>query len=142
MIAALLAAAACNVSGTPPFVRPDPICTPGAYEHLSRPEVCTHKPRPPLPSAERRWILVSYGIPDWTGRDGEIDHRVAFFLGGTTDRRNLWPQIGRVPNAKDALEAYTYRRVCTSRPYPMRVGTARAIFMGDWVVALRKYRLK
>lgn len=142
MLAVLLAAAVCHAGGQAPFVTPDPVCTPGAYERLSRTQVCTHKPRPPLPSSERRWILVSYGVPRWSGRDGELDHRVPFFLGGTTDRANIWPEVGRIPNAKDILEFYVYRRVCLASPYPMRVGTARALFTADWVAAFRKYRLK
>lgn len=137
MLALALATMACHVGGHVPFVRPDNVCTPGRYERLSRQQVCTHKERPALSEADRRWILTRYGVPGWSGRDGELDHRVPFFLGGTTDRRNIWPEPERVPNTKDRLEFYIYARVCVR--HTMRVRTARLIFLADWVASYRKY---
>lgn len=141
MIVAFLATAVCHIGGQAPFLKPDDQCTPGAYDSLSRAQACVHKTRSPLSPQDRRWILLSYSVPEWSGRNGELDHRVPFFLGGTTDRRNIWPEVGRIPNPKDVLEFYVYRRVCLASPYPMRVRTARAIFTADWVSAFRKYRL-
>jgi hypothetical protein len=147
MIALLLTTLACHVGGAAPFVTPDQRCTPGAYatlapvvstdspavrERKERTAACTHKARPPLPPLDRTWILRSYGVPGWSGHDGELDHRVPFFLGGTTDRRNIWPEVGRIPNTKDQLEFYVFDRVCKRQPHPMRVSTARHLFFGDW----------
>jgi len=129
----------CHVGGQAPFLRPDTDCTPGAFEDLSRAQACVHKERRALPAAERHFIL-SYGVPSWKGSDGELDHRVPFFVGGTTDRANIWPEAGPRPNPKDRLETYVYGRVCTKRT--MRLSTARAIFTGDWVVAFRRHHLR
>jgi hypothetical protein len=135
--------ASCVVLGHGAFTRPDNAwaCTPGHYDQITRAAACTHKDRPYLPAAVRREILAIYHVPGWTGRDGELDHRVPFWAGGTTDRANLWPERGRIPNPKDELESYVYRRVCTGRPSPMRLRTARRIFQGNWVAYYRFYHL-
>lgn len=140
MLATLLATAVCHVGGAAPFLRPDDTCTPGSYERLSVAQSCAHKVRPALPFADRVTILVRYGQPlSWSGASGELDHRVPFFLGGRTNVRNIWPERGPIPNTKDRLEFYVYRRVCGSRT--MRAQTARRIFLSDWVAAFHKYHL-
>jgi hypothetical protein len=131
-------AAACTIAGSGAFTAPDDQCTPGASTHLSRAQTCHTRDRPTLRAAERRRILAAYGVPDWTGRDGELDHRIPFFLGGTTDHRNIWPERGAIPNPKDRLESYVWRRVCVRRT--MRPTTARRLFRRDWRVAYRRYR--
>lgn len=113
-------------------------CTPGAYVSLGRAAACTSKDRPTLKAADRREILRRYGVPDWSGRDGELDHLVPFWLGGKTTPRNIWPEPGAIPNKKDRLEDYTRRRVCVA--HSMRVRTARRIFTADWRVYYRRYR--
>jgi len=139
ILAAILATAACHVGGHAPYVTPDNTCTPGSYTRLTRQQACTPKTRPTLPAADRRWIVTRYGVPNWTGKDGELDHRVPFFLGGNTNRRNIWPEVGSIPNTKDRLEFYVHRRVCDRKPYPMRVTTAVRLFLADWVHAYRVY---
>jgi hypothetical protein len=71
----------------------------------------------------------AYGVPDWDGDDGELDHRIPFFLGGRTDRSNIWPEPGPIPNRKDALERLAYERVCNGH---MRVRRAVRWFRRDW----------
>jgi hypothetical protein len=137
MIAALLATAACHITGAAPYLRPDNQCTPGDYDRLPITQVCTSKDRPSLPAADRRRILARYGLATWSGADGELDHRVPFFLGGRTNVANIWPERGPIPNVKDRLEFYVYRRVCAD--HTMRVRTARLIFLGDWVASFQKY---
>jgi hypothetical protein len=137
MILELLVVASCHVSGTPPFIRPDSICTAGSYDRLTVTQVCTPKDRPTLHAADRRRILTRYGLETWTGTDGELDHRVPFFLGGRTNVANIWPQRGAIPNTKDRLENYVRYRICVA--HTMRVRTARLIFLGDWVVSYKKY---
>jgi hypothetical protein len=144
---ALTLAASCHAHGPVPFVAPDNTCTPGQYLRLSRAQVCASKDRPSLRAAVRRRVLANYGVPGWKGANGEIDHRVPFFLGGTTTVGNLWPEAGPDPrvgqNPKDRLEEYVRRRVCTStqtRPRgTMSVGSARRIFLSDWRFAYRWY---
>lgn len=107
-------------------------CTPGAFTVLTRAQVCDGTDRPSLRAADRREVLGEYGVPGWTGANGEIDHRVPVFLGGRTTPANLWPEPGAIPNRKDRLEFYVYRRVCFGDPAPMRVRTARRVFLGLW----------
>jgi hypothetical protein len=130
MIAAL--AVACSIFGSGNFTVPDNGCTPGAYAFLNKTQVCTSKRRPGLSAADRRQIVTEYGVPNWSGRNGELDHRVPFFLGGKTNENNVWPERGPIPNVKDRLEFYVFDRVCHSDPYPMRIRTARRIFLADW----------
>jgi hypothetical protein len=137
MLATVLTVAACHIGGQAPFLRPDNQCTPGDYDRLSVTQVCTSKTRPTLLAADRRRILARYGLTIWSGADGELDHRVPFFLGGRTDVANIWPERGSIPNTKDRLEFYVYRRVCAD--HTMRVRTARLIFLSDWTSAYDHY---
>jgi hypothetical protein len=134
MIIAL--AVACTIGGHGAFTVPDNTCTPGARKRMSRARVCTSKDRPYLPVDERRFILASYGVPGWDGDDGELDHRIPFFLGGRTDRRNIWPEPGPIPNRKDSLERLAYERVCNGH---MRIFRAVRWFKRDWRVAYRRH---
>jgi len=120
----------CHVNGSGAFTAPDNACTPGAYRVLSRSAVCTPKDRPGLSAADRREVLSGYGVPGWSGKSGELDHRVPVFLGGLTVEDNIWPERGSIPNRKDALEVLVRRRVCVDRT--MRVRTAVRLFLADW----------
>jgi hypothetical protein len=104
---------------------------------LTRAEACRHKQRPSLSAATKRRIVRQYGYVSWTGRNGEIDHRVPFFLGGTTTEDNLWPEAGGIPNTKDQLEFKVHALVCEAGT--MTVREAREVFLGDWTVAWREY---
>jgi hypothetical protein len=142
MIVELLAAAAiCHAGGSGEFTTPDsqPDCTPGSHVTLTHQEACTPKDRPSLPDSVRREVLTEYGVPNWTGRDGEIDHRVPWFLTHDSRPENLWPEPGTIPNRKDRLEFYVYRRVCKGVPHAMRVRTADRIFLRDWRTAYHQY---
>lgn len=128
----------CRIVGSGAFTAPDNSCTPGrwairgASEARRREFVCSSKPRPGLSVFERRRLLSEYGVTGWTGKDGELDHRVPLFLGGLTVEDNLWPQRGGIPNRKDRLEQVVRRRVCDGEPHPMRVRTAVRLFLADW----------
>lgn len=127
----------CHAGGRGPFTTPDNACTPGAYRTLTRSQVCTPKDRPDLPAADRRKIVGEYGVPEWSGRTGELDHRVPVFLGGTTAEDNIWPERGSIPNRKDALELLVRRRICVE--HSMRVRTAVRLFLANWVHAYCGY---
>lgn len=129
--------APCRIKGSGDFIRPDDRCTPGTFDVLSKAQACVHKERPSLSATEKRRIFRQYGFSRWTGRDGEIDHRVPFFLGGRTEEDNLWPEQGGIPNTKDKLEFEIHDRVCDQGT--MTVAAARAIFRGDWANAYRRY---
>jgi hypothetical protein len=142
-LAALALAAPCHTTGRPPFTAPSNACTPGAFVRKTKADVCDGQTvRPSLPAAERRAILSNYGVPTFNGTTGEIDHRVSLALGGTTDRRNLWPQVEvNGFNPKDRLEAVILRRVCKGLPHPMRVTTAVRVFLADWRAGYSYYVL-
>jgi hypothetical protein len=129
--------APCHIGGSGDFIRPDNFCTPGTFDRLSRSQACVHKERPSLSATAKRRIFRQYGFSSWTGRNGEIDHRIPFFLGGRTERLNLWPEAGTIPNTKDKLEFEVYDRVCDQGT--MTVAQAVVVFRGDWTKAYRKY---
>jgi hypothetical protein len=135
------AGARCHSGGSGLAAHPDNRCTPGAYARLSRAQACKHRDRPDLPERWRERILRNYGVPNWSGENGEIDHRVPFFLGGRTTPTNLWPERGSIPNLKDKLEVTArnsiYHQVCESKTMTPQQG--REVFMGDWRRAYRKY---
>jgi hypothetical protein len=143
MIATLVTvalAASCHTVGHAPFTAPDNAlaCTPGSTVHLTWQQACTPTDRSTTPVAVRRKVLAEYGVPNWTGADGEIDHRVPWFLSHDSSAGNLWPERGPATNnPKDALEGYVWRRVCVKRT--MRVRTARREFLGDWRAYYRWY---
>jgi hypothetical protein len=142
-LAALALAAPCHTSGKAPLTQPDSVCTPGSFVRLTKAQACVSKDRPGLPAADRRRILTNYGIDPaaWSGASGELDHRQPVWSGGLTTVANIWPQRGPLPNAKDALENYTRRRVCTGRPHPMSLRTVHIIFAGSWLAYYRFYVL-
>lgn len=128
----------CHVTYSDGLPGPDDACTPGSYAHLTTAQACASKLRPDTKAATREKVLTRYGVPGWNGRDGELDHRLPFWMGGRTTAKNLWPEPGHIPNLKDKLEyPYLWRRVCVA--HTMRLRTARALFLGDWRVAYRKY---
>jgi hypothetical protein len=134
--------AACTILGAGNFTAPDNGCTPGSYDRLTRAQVCTPRDRPSLPAADRRAVLGEYGVPGWTGADGELDHRVPVFLGGRTVEDNIWPERGPCRTGRTGSSSRTYRRVCFRDPYPLRVRTARRIFLNDWRVVYRAWRIE
>lgn len=143
MLAAVFAAAAlCSPVGVPPFEAPDnsPACTPGSHVRLSHAQACTPTPRGSLPAKTRRTVLARYGLTVWTGKLGELDHRVPWFLTHDSAPDNIWPEREvNDRNPKDRLEFYIWRRVCRGSPAGMRVKTARLVFLSDWRAAYKLY---
>lgn len=73
-------------------------------------------------------------------RTYEEDHLISLEIGGhPTDPRNLWPQEWDGPygaHAKDRLENYLHRAVCSGR---MTLAEAQAAVSSNWIVAYQKY---
>lgn len=135
------AAATCHLSGSGGMVAPQRSCTPGDRRRgLTRHKACTasEHPREPVSAGLRRDVIERYGL-DPDNFHGEVDHRVPVFLLGRSTLANLWPEAGSIPNPKDRLEFYVYRRVCFADPQPMRPSTGVRIFTGDWRTAYRRY---
>jgi hypothetical protein len=130
--------ARCHVTTEHGQPGPDQTCTPGSARPLNRRNTCRSKDRPDLPEAVHDRILRDYGVPNWTGADGELDHRVPFALGGRTNQANVWPSPGPIPNTKDKLEFAVWDAVCNDKTMTPR--HARRIFFRDWRTAYRHWK--
>jgi hypothetical protein len=97
------------------------ICRDGYTETVRPPESITEP--------EKKASLAAYGDSGSLGHY-EYDHLVPLELGGArNDPRNLWPQPGASPNAKDTIENELHAAVCAGR-IPLRV--AQLAIARDW----------
>jgi hypothetical protein len=116
--------------------------TPGAARAIGLGEICaTHTPeRLPVPAVVRTAVLRDYRMEDVPADEYELDYLITPELGGTPDRRNLWPERygSRVWNAgvKDSLEALLPELVCRG---DVDLATAQRDIATDWIAAYKKY---
>lgn len=141
------AAGSCHARGHGAFTLADPRCTPGAIDPaVTQADLSTticrsgysESVRPPesITEPERRASLRSYGDHGWL-HAYEYDHLVSLELGGArNDARNLWPEPGRSPNVKDALENRLHARVCAGE---MSLAAVQLAIARDWVTAYHRY---
>jgi hypothetical protein len=54
---------------------------------------------------------------------------VSLELGGSNDITNLWPEVGKIPNPKDAVENKLHDEVCTGT---ITLVTAQEEIAKDW----------
>ena len=139
----------CHARGTPPEQLPDASCTPGAYDPkvtaavLCAPSYTTRVYRPPASGPhgtttfKYNQAYPAYGVAP--GTPSELDHLINLDLGGSNDAANLWPEVGKVPNPKDAVEARLHQWVCQARGAHAegRLATARDAIAADWITALQ-----
>ncbi|TNC20831.1 hypothetical protein [Amycolatopsis alkalitolerans] len=123
---------------------PDPSCTPGATNPAVtqadiRSTVCrsgwTKTVRPPESYTEKlkRQGINGYGDSDRNLGDYEEDHLISLELGGApSDPRNLWPEPGSSPNAKDKVENALHRAVCDGK---ITLAAAQHTIAADWTTA-------
>ena len=135
----------CHAIGSGLYSRPDPRCTPGALnprvtQATIGATICragwTATVRPPeaVTEAEKRASMAAYGDHRPLGAF-EYDHFVPLELGGATnDPRNLWPEPGASPNAKDAVEYALNRKVCDGQ---MTLARAQREIVANWVALAR-----
>jgi hypothetical protein len=121
---------------------PDPACTPGALnpavtQATIHTTICvrgwTATVRPPVSYTDRikRESIQAYGLP--SGTRGELDHLVPLEIGGSpADPRNLWIEVGPIPNPKDTVEGDLNRAVCSGR---VMLAAAQQAIISDWVTA-------
>jgi hypothetical protein len=117
------AAGTCHATGTGPYARPDPACTPGALnpavtQGTIDATICvpgwtdTVRPAESITEPEKAASMAAYGDTGSTS-EYEYDHFVPLELGGATnDARNLWPEPEASPNPKDAVEDQLRQSVC------------------------------
>ena len=74
------------------------------------------------------------GLHQRNPADYEEDHLISLELGGAPrDQRNLWPEPGHSPNAKDTVENVLHSRVCAGT---LALAEAQRIAT-DWTTATR-----
>jgi competence protein ComEC len=123
---------------------PDQTCTPGAInpnvtEDTIATTICrpgwTATVRPPTSYTNdlKRRQIDRYGYLDDALGDYEEDHLVPLSVGGSpSDPRNLWPEPGASPNAKDRVEADLQGAVCT---HQVSLANAQQAIATDWTTA-------
>jgi competence protein ComEC len=123
---------------------PDPHCTPGAVNPDVTPgtiaaTICrpgwTATIRPPTTYTNdlKRRQIDQYGYLDRALGDYEEDHLVPLSVGGNpSDPRNLWPEPGASPNAKDRVEADLQGAVCA---HQVSLASAQQAIATDWTTA-------
>lgn len=139
------APATCHVLSGP---RPDPACTPGAIDPAVTQQniattICrsgyTTRVRPSTSQTDRMkaTLYKSYGIA--SGTTSELDHLVSLELGGANDAANLWPEVGKLPNPKDAVENALHKAVCAGK---VTLAAAQQAIASDWETAEAKLGLR
>jgi hypothetical protein len=127
---------------------PDRSCTPGSVDpkvtqHNIHSTICragwTSKVRPPESQTERAKFRVAYpAYHIHHATKSELDHLVPLELGGSNDITNLWPEIGSIPNPKDAVENVLNRAVCDGK---IKLAAAQRAIASDWLTAERRLGL-
>jgi len=127
---------------------PDRACTPGSVDPAVtqrdiRSTICksgwTATVRPPESQTEYAKYHVAY--PAYHIKHSavsELDHLVPLELGGSNDITNLWPEVGRQPNAKDKVENALNRAVCDGK---VSLAAAQDAIASDWITAEAKLGL-
>ena len=130
----------CHTDG----ILPDPACTPGAIDPAVTQEniyqtICvkgyTTTVRPPVgyTNALKKQQITAYGYTDTNLRDYEEDHLISLELvGNPTDPKNLWPEPGASPNAKDKIENLCHEKVCSSQ---LSLAEAQKEISANWTTA-------
>jgi hypothetical protein len=133
----------CHLTGSSPSTyRPDPRCTPGALnpavtEATIYSTICkkgwTVTVRPPE-SYTNRVKAADYRLYGlMPGTVSELDHLIPLELGGApSDTRNLWPELGAMPNPKDTVENELRSAVCSGR---VSLRVAQQAIARNWTTA-------
>jgi hypothetical protein len=123
-------------------VRPIAYLTPGATRPVAAVELCA-MPRPAratVPARVRQSIVRDYSMELVSAHDYELDYLITPELGGSDDRRNLWPErySSERWNArvKDELERLLPKLVCAGT---VPLATAQHDMATDWIAAYKKY---
>lgn len=116
--------------------------TPGATAPVSAADLCAGRvpAKEEIAPAVRQAVLRDYGMDGLSDSEYELDYLITPELGGSSDRRNLWPERygARVWNArvKDQLEVLLPSLVCRGA---VDLSTAQHDIAVDWIAAYKKY---
>lgn len=116
--------------------------TPGATARVSADDLCAGRgpSKEEIAPSVRLAVLHDYRMDGLPETDYELDYLITPELGGSSDRRNLWPErySSRVWNArvKDELEQLLPSLVCRGA---VDLTTAQRDIAADWIAAYKKY---
>ena len=116
--------------------------TPGATARVTADQLCAGRGpgHEPIAPEVRQAVLRDYGMEGLAEAEYELDYLITPELGGSSDRRNLWPERyqSRVWNAlvKDELERLLPTLVCRGA---IDLATAQRDIASNWIAAYKKY---
>ena len=116
--------------------------TPGATARVTADDLCAGRgpSKESIAPAVRQAVLHDYRMDGIANEEYELDYLITPELGGSSDRRNLWPERygSRVWNArvKDELEGLLPALVCRGA---VDLVTAQQDIAADWIAAYKKY---
>ena len=122
--------------------RPIAYLTPGATRQVGLAELCAPRHAAPraIPVHVRQAVVRDYSMELISAGEYELDYLITPELGGSDDRRNLWPErySSQAWNArvKDELEELLPRLVCAGT---VPLATAQREMASDWIAAYKKY---
>lgn len=125
-----------------PGVRPIAYLTPGATRPVAAADLCAmRRPAPRvIPVRVRQAVVRDYRMELVSPHEYELDYLITPELGGSDDRRNLWPErySSELWNArvKDELEQLLPRLVCSGT---VPLAAAQRDMATDWIAAYKKY---
>jgi anti-sigma factor RsiW len=125
-----------------PEVRPIPYLTPGATRPVAVAELCSPRriEARAVPAHVRQAVVRDYSMELVSAGEYELDYLITPELGGSDDRRNLWPErySSQSWNAKvkDQLEDLLSRLVCAGT---VPLAAAQRDMATDWIGAYKKY---
>jgi hypothetical protein len=122
--------------------RPIAYLTPGATRRVAATDLCAMKGETErrISPQVRQAVIRDYSMERVPTHDYELDYLITPELGGSDDRRNLWPErySSDVWNArvKDELERLLPNLVCAGT---LPLATAQRDMAADWIAAYKKY---
>lgn len=114
--------------------------TPGDLRSVNKTEICQPNYIVSLGRASeeaKNQAYSNYGIDNRTGY--EIDHLISKGIGGSSDPKNLWPQIRRGAwsmQQKDQLENHLRKLMCAGK---VDLELIQQEMRTDWIKAYKKY---
>lgn len=140
---AILLAVLIGQSGQP--ILPDHTLTPGDVRTTSAHAVCTTRTSTVrnVPESEKQAVYAEYhakyaAVRYQHGRY-EIDHLISLELGGSNDKRNLWPEVYGDQwgaHVKDRLENFLHAQVCAGN---ITLPEAQRDISNNWIATYKRY---
>jgi hypothetical protein len=123
-------------------LRPIAYLTPGATRPITAADLCATRRAATraIPARVRQAVLRDYSMERVPAHDYELDYLITPELGGSDDRRNLWPERYSSDSwnarVKDELEELLPKLVCAGT---LPLETAQRDMATDWIAAYKKY---